>query len=119
MTGRRATLLAALTFAASGAAAHALLKSAAPAPGSTVRAAPEQVVIRFSEPLEPRFSSIEVRDASGHRVDRGGTHGAEDDPRRLAVALAPLVPGAYQVTWRATSVDTHRTEGSYRFTYGP
>jgi methionine-rich copper-binding protein CopC len=31
------------------------------------------------------------------------------------VGLKPLEPGIYKVTWRITSIDTHKTKGSYTF----
>ncbi len=99
--------------------AHAFLKSATPAVGSTVPAAPAQVVITFTEGVEPGFSTIEVQDAVGKRVDKGDVHAAPGDNTRLAVGLNPLTPGTYKVVWHATSVDTHKTEGSFAFTVAP
>jgi copper resistance protein C len=113
------TLAAALIAAAPASAfAHAYLRTAAPAVGSTVHTAPTEVVIGFSESVEPKFSSIVVRDAAGAQVDKGDTHiaGAET---RLAVSLKPLTAGAYTVTWHATSTDTHKTEGRFTFTVQP
>jgi methionine-rich copper-binding protein CopC len=37
----------------------------------------------------------------------------------ITVALPPLKPGLYHVTWHAVSVDSHRTEGGYTFTVTP
>jgi methionine-rich copper-binding protein CopC len=59
-----------------------------------------------------------VHDASGQQVDRKDIR-VDGDPHRLAVGLAPLQPGQYTVNWHATSVDTHKTEGSYNFTIAP
>jgi methionine-rich copper-binding protein CopC len=98
--------------------AHSLPKSSTPAAGSTLPAAPAEVVIMFSEPLEPRFSSLQVKDADGNRVDDGPAHTAPGDATRFSVGLKPLPPGTYKVIWHATSVDTHKTEGSYDFTVG-
>ncbi len=66
--------------------------------------------------MEPRFSGIEVTAPGGARVDAGAAHLAGSDDRHLAVGLGPLQPGTYTVRWHATAVDTHRTEGSFRFT---
>jgi methionine-rich copper-binding protein CopC len=73
-------------------------------------------VITFTEPLEPRFSSLQVVDSAGARVDTGGAQTAPDDGRVFSTQLKPLPPGVYKVIWHATSVDTHKTEGSYNFT---
>ena len=74
-------------------------------------------MIDFTEGVEPGFSSIVVRDASGARLDDGGVRLAGDETR-LAVGLKPLGPGTYSVTWRVVSTDTHRTQGSFTFTVG-
>ena len=109
--------LAALVLRADHAAAHAFLRTASPAVGASVQTAPAQVVIDFTEGVEPAFSTITVQDAGGARVDAGDVHLAGGQAH-LAVGLKPLPPGTYTVIWHATSVDTHRTEGRYSFTVG-
>jgi copper resistance protein C len=98
--------------------AHAFPKAAQPSAGSTLAAAPTQVVIIFTEALEPLFSSLDVLDGQGRRVDKGDMHVAPADATRLIVDLKPLTRGTYKVVWHATSVDTHKTVGSYTFTVG-
>ena len=99
--------------------AHSFPKTAEPAAGSTVPSAPTAVVIHFTEALEPQFSSLQVFDAQGHRVDQKDAHVAPHDAKRFGVELKPLTPGTYKVVWHATSVDTHKTRGSYTFTVAP
>ena len=99
--------------------AHAHLTGAVPPVDSTVGRAPAEVAIDYSERLEPRFSSIEVTDASGARVDTGDVHVAPGNDKQLTVGVGPLKPGVYKVVWRVMSKDTHRTEGSYSFTLVP
>ena len=96
--------------------AHALLISAQPRVGATVARAPAELVLSFSEALELRFSTIEVRDAAGTRVDRQDLRLGPGGDKTLAVGLPALPPGTYSVRWQVLSVDTHRTEGSFRFT---
>jgi methionine-rich copper-binding protein CopC len=119
-------MIAALALAAivllpfgSDAQAHAMLRRAVPLVGGAIATAPTEISLEFSESLEPRFSSIEVQDAKGNSVDKGNTHSGANDPKRLIVDLPVLSPGTYKVLWRATSVDTHRTEGSYVFSIQP
>ena len=100
----------------SAASAHAFLKSATPAVGSTVTTAPTEVAIDFTEGVEPHFSRIEVQDAAGKQVDTGKLQA--DGPARLSVGLRKLAPGTYTVTWHAVAVDTHHTEGKFSFTVG-
>src|SRR5579859_1544063 len=111
----RSLLLAGAVFCAglSAAEAHAFLDTAEPGVGATVTAAPGAVTLTFTEGLEPRFSSVTVEDAGGQRVDLGDAHQVEGSPTRFAVGLKPLAPGRYTVLWRATSVDTHKTKGSF------
>jgi methionine-rich copper-binding protein CopC len=110
--------IAALTMA-SAASAHAHLLSSLPAANGTVPVAPREIVITFTEALEPRFSTIEVQDAAGHRVDTGDAHVPSDNAKRLSVGLKPLTRGTYKVLWHVTSIDTHRSEGTFDFTVAP
>jgi copper resistance protein C len=105
-----ATLLAAL--ASTAALAHAFLDHAEPRVGSTVPSAPRELVLFFTQNLEPAFSSVEVSDASGARVDLGKPSISASSMR---VGLKPLPPGTYRVRWQVLSVDTHTTEGSFTF----
>jgi methionine-rich copper-binding protein CopC len=106
---------AALVLCAGQASAHAFLKTAEPAVGSTVQQPPGQVAIVFTEAVEPKFSTIAVQDSAGASVTTGEIHLAGDDTH-LAIGLKPLPAGSYKVTWHATAVDTHKTEGSFTFT---
>jgi methionine-rich copper-binding protein CopC len=92
--------------------AHAFLKHANPGAGATPATAPKEVVLEFSEALEPVFSGVQVTDAAGHDMEaaRPTVSGAF-----VRVSLKPLTPGAYRVNWHAVSIDTHRTEGAYQF----
>ncbi len=115
---RQTTLVFAVMLAARGTAqAHAFLRAASPPVGSTVRQAPAEVVIDFTEGVEPLFSTITVTDPSGQRVDTGRPH-LDGGEERLAVAVKPLAAGTYRVTWHATATDTHKTQGSFTFTVG-
>ena len=115
----RTLAAAGLVVSAGQASAHAFLASATPAVGSTVHGAPAEVVIEFSESVEPRFSTIAVQDAAGAPVEVGAVHLAGGGGTRLAVGVGPLRPGTYTVVWHAVSTDTHRTEGRYGFTVAP
>ena len=95
--------------------AHAFLETSVPPVGSTLQQPPAEVSIHFTEGVEPLFSTIVVQDAAGARVDTGAVH-LEGDDTHLAVGLKPLTAGTYKVIWHATSVDTHKTQGSFSFT---
>ena len=104
-----------LALTAGNASGHAFLKSATPGVGSTVQQAPSEVVITFTEGIEPKFTTISVQDSSGADVSAGSVHLVGGDTQ-LAVGLKPLQPGTYKVVWHAIAVDTHKTEGSFTFT---
>ncbi|MBS0560185.1 MAG: copper resistance protein CopC [Proteobacteria bacterium] len=110
--------LAAVALPLGHAWAHAMLRGASPAVGST-GPAPKSVILTFTEGVEASFSTIWVQDAKGARVDAGPPHAVAGDSLRLEVPLKDLAPGSYTVTWHATSVDTHKTEGRYAFTVAP
>ncbi len=115
----RTAAAAAFLFLPSLAHAHAHLRQAEPAVGGTVRSAPTQVDLMFSEAVEPRFSTVVVTDVAGAKVDKGDLHVVAGDGKHLVVSVGALKPGAYIVNWHATSVDTHKTEGSFTFTVAP
>lgn len=92
--------------------AHALLDHADPRVGSIVTEVPRQVSLSFTQNLEAAFSTMEVTDASGQRVDEGTPH---VEGNVMSVPLRTISPGIYRVKWRVLSVDTHMTEGAFSF----
>ena len=108
------TLLLALVGSAF---AHAHLDHASPKVGSTISPAPQEVVLWFTEKLEPAFSTIEVRDDQGVAVQAGKAN-VTGDRTQLRVSLKALPPGTYKVLWQVMSVDTHRTQGDFTFRVG-
>ncbi|MFJ4196006.1 copper homeostasis periplasmic binding protein CopC [Pseudomonas sp. NPDC089534] len=107
-------LLASLTV--SQAFAHAHLKSQVPAADSTV-AAPAELRLEFSEGVEAAFTKVTVtRDGAPVAVKPLTTEG--DKKTLIVTPQAPLTAGEYKVEWHAVSVDTHKSEGAYRFKVG-
>ncbi len=114
-----ASALAALLCAAAGAHAHAFLDHASPAVGSTVHGSPSELSLWFTQELEPAFSTVRVVDQAGHEMDKGDKAVDPGDRTLLKVSLPALPPGTYKVIWRVLSVDTHTTEGDFKFTVAP
>ena len=108
-----------LLLLAARANAHGFLEHSDPSVGSKVHSAPAAVRIWFTEAIEPRFSSIQVFDATGKQVDKKDTHSDPPNRSQLQVSLPRLGPGSYKVIWRIVSVDTHRTNGDFRFQIVP
>ncbi len=113
---RDALIGLAVLLQASPAFAHALLERASPPVGSEVAVSPPELSITFTEGVEPLFSTIQVGGPNGALIATGKPHVAPDNNRQLTVTLPKLPPGSYTVNWHVTSVDTHKTEGTYTFT---
>lgn len=98
--------------------AHALLAASSPADGATVDKSPSEVLLTFTEPLDPVLTVVHVLDASGARVEVGRTE-IPGLPTRARVPLPRLPDGTYTVTWRTTSMrDGHTTAGTVAFGVG-
>jgi copper resistance protein C len=95
--------------------AHAFLDHASPLVGSTVPSAPHEVVLTFTQNLEPAFSTVTVTDGSGADVGQGK---AQVSGNTMRIGLKAQAPGTYRVHWHALSVDTHTTEGTFTFHVG-
>ena len=105
-------LLCAPTFA------HTVLVEASPAEGATLAQQPEQVRLRFNEPIEAAFDPIEVYGEQNDGVDKDNAQVNPDDPEVVSVGLGELVEGSYTVDWRVTSADGHPVDGRYAFAVG-
>ncbi|MGK5682937.1 copper resistance CopC family protein [Actinoplanes sp. URMC 104] len=101
---------------ATPAQAHAELVSASPAQGAALATAPAAVTLRFTEKLNPDFTTIVVSNAARQRIPASppAVHDADG-----TITLEGLLPsGAYTVAYRVVSVDGHTVQGSYDFTVG-
>lgn len=107
-----------LLSAAQPASAHAVYVRSSPAADARLLRPPAEVQISWSEPIDARFSEIQVLDAAGKRVAVGKTT-AGSDGETLVATLPPIGDGGYTVSWRVlSSVDGHETRGSYAFALG-
>ena len=95
--------------------AHTHLKDSQPADGSVVTAAPDNIVLRFSEAA--RVTALAL-----HKVGE-----AERKPvplptapaQEVTVPLSKLGPGQYVVTYRVVSDDGHIMSGELHFSIDP
>ena len=118
--GIAATVL--ILFQAGQAPAHAHLKSSDPAQNAVVTQAPSVVTLKFSENLELAMSKLEVKEiSSGDVVSSGKLSDGGQDKSTMQVSLSSLKKqkSKYQVSWKAISTDTHRSQGTFEFTYDP
>ena len=104
---------AAALLGATAAEAHAKLVSSNPAANATV-AAPRQLVLKFSEKLQPKFSGADV--AMPGMAMPAKVSVAKDGRTMIVQPKTVLMAGVYTVKWRAVTADTHRMQGTYSFT---
>jgi copper resistance protein C len=95
--------------------AHAKLARSEPAAASTLRSAPGEVRLWFTENLEAAFSSAHLLDGDRRRVD--GAEGKIDGTNAalLRMTLPALGAGSYTVVYRVVSIDSHVTAGELSF----
>ncbi len=95
--------------------AHPKLITSNPAPGASLSTAPKAIRMSFSEGLVPRFTGLELRNASGKIIPTGKTTLDGDNKKMMVPVQAGLTAGPYNVSWHAVSTDTHRVSGHYSF----
>jgi copper transport protein len=112
--------VAALVMAAAPAApagAHATLIGTSPTADEVLDAVPDQVEMRFDEPVETVDEAVRVFGPDGERVDAGEAELTEGDATLVSTVDADQ-QGTYTVAWRVTSEDSHTLNGSFVFHVG-
>ncbi|MGH8146043.1 MAG: copper resistance CopC family protein [Rhodanobacteraceae bacterium] len=102
--------------AAPAARAHAFPDNSSPHVGATVNVAPKQVKVWFDGEIEPVFSTLIVKNASGKQVSLGK---GKVDPHNHVLLETSMpsnpAPGKYEVYWSVIAHDGHHTEGHFAF----
>src|SRR3712207_5290791 len=80
--------------------AHATIERAVPGPGATLQNPPEELVLEFSEELDPTFSSVELRNSNHEVVDPGPGTVDPAAPGTLRLALPDLPKDSYTAIYR-------------------
>ena len=124
-TRRGAAIVGALVIAAlavlvgaSTALAHAELSSSFPRNQEVLDVAPTEVVLQFTEGVDPIEPGIRVIDADGEDVGIGDVDQSAGSDEMRAVIPTTLDEGSYVVAWQALSADSHRVRGSFTFSVG-
>ena len=95
--------------------AHTELSESIPADRAMLETAPEDLTLRFSEPV--RLTALTVQKDAMAKRNLGPL--PSDASQQFAVAVPALENGHYTVTWRALSEDTHVISGEFMFMVGP
>jgi copper transport protein len=107
---------AGLAVLAPGAWAHSAFEGAEPPAGSLLTKPPSEIVLFFSQGIDPAFSTAGLLDPDGSEI-AGTASRVETQPHRLVVDLPQLTQqGRYQLPWRVRSTgDGHVYEGELSF----
>ncbi len=98
--------------------AHAELVRSTPANGDVLDATPPEILLEFSESVDPIDPAIRLVDAQGAAV---AIDAADQDLGTTSLrARIPdaLDDGTYVVAWQAVSADSHRIRGAFTFSIG-
>jgi methionine-rich copper-binding protein CopC len=85
------------------AVAHAELESASPPDRAVLSAPPEEIVLTFTEALDPVKSHMELISPVGSQVAAGGVD--PDNENAMRIDPPELAPGTYEI--RSTAVAAH------------
>lgn len=96
--------------------AHAYILQSTPLQDAELTDSPSTIRIKFTEKIDTKLSTITLQNsADGSSIP--GTLSSEG-----AVTLLYTIPkldkGVYKVSWQVLSLDTHITDGSFRFAVG-
>jgi len=92
------------------------LDHADPKVGSVVDVPPTMVKVWFTEEVDFNFSSLEVDDGQGNKVDNEDTHQDPNDKKGLIISIPTrLYDGEYTVIWNVTAPDGQQNEGKFKF----
>ncbi len=118
-----ATLAAALLLLAgalpprlAAALPHMRLLKSTPAANATLTASPDAIRLWFSEPVDPKGSTVTLKGAGGMAVALAPlTRDTAKDAPLVATLTTPVPAGAYTVTWKGMSRDGHVVNGTFTF----
>ncbi len=109
-------LLGALVYAAP-AHAQPVLRDASPPPDAVLSTPPAEIILTFDRILSDAYTSIQVTNEAGERIDK--RDGFIDPANRfvLRVSLPPLFEGRYTVSYTVSGLGSSTiVSGSYQFT---
>ena len=100
---------------ASASHAHAALLDTDPPSGAVLEEAPQQLTLRFNEPVRVVDNGMRLFGASGDPVTLAASTADTDVVVEVPAGLAD---GSYLLSWRVVSADAHPITGGLAFTVG-
>jgi copper transport protein len=98
---------------------HATLERSNPAADSLLAVPPREVVLFFTEPIDPRAITVTAVDERGRSVALGVPRLDPANDRRITVGSDDFSIGAYTVSWsNRSATDGHTLSGSFAFRVG-
>ncbi|WP_291773078.1 copper resistance protein CopC [Castellaniella sp.] len=94
---------------------HAVLVATSPAAGAVLAQAPQEIVLRFDEPIQA--TTLRLFDPSGHVLNIG-VQADENNGLRLALPRSTAGAGTYVLNWRVLSRDGHPVRGLLEYSIG-
>jgi copper transport protein len=94
---------------------HAYLDRSDPVQESELKHSPTEIKVQFTEPIDTRVSQLRLENEVGEVMD-GELYGT--DELTLVLDIPPLEDGVYTVYWQVLALDTHITDGQFRFAVG-
>lgn len=108
----------AVTGWSSPVSAHAELLSSDPAAASVLAASPGEIVLTFTEPVDPTEDAVRLVDAGGAPVETGEVTQDLGSESITAAIAGELADGSYVVAWSVVSADSHPIRGAFVFSVG-
>jgi copper transport protein len=100
--------------------AHAFVINSNPSPSQTLKSPPTKVEVYLSEPVDLRYSKLNVIGPDGKQIDNKNVEYANGDEAALSVTLSSdMKDGIYTVSTKMLSqIDGHVTDNAFVFGVG-
>ena len=116
--GAAVAIVAAVLGWAGPVSAHADLVGTTPGNQAVLDASPQELVLTFSEAIDPIEPALRVVDADGNEVDLGTADQSRGSDTLGLDIDEDLSDGTYVVAWQALSADSHNIRGAFTFSVG-
>lgn len=98
--------------------AHASLLTTNPIVDSVLDISPADIVLTFTEPVDPTDDAIRLFAADGTTVEIDSITQEPGAPSLSAAISGDLDDGSYVVAWSVVSADSHKISGAFVFSVG-